>query len=182
MNVVDKFILLLLRAKDAQPLPGGLWLQKEMFLLQNLFSDLHDETDFEPYFLGPYSETVADEAEELAKSELIQQDGQKIALTSKGKFLADAIAKDMPTTTNEKVEEFKDFLNDLSKDELLAFTYFGAASEVEYAKESIEYKSLLPKRKMLALQLLKKEKVSAQKAAQIAGISLDDFIKLVEQS
>ena len=70
LNYVDKFILLLLGAKNSESIPGPIHLQKEMYVLQNLFTELADETDYEPYFLGPYSEIVANEAEHLNDSDL----------------------------------------------------------------------------------------------------------------
>ncbi len=51
LNEVGKFILLLLKANNYRPVPGMLWLEKEMFLLQNLYPDLAEETDFEPYLM-----------------------------------------------------------------------------------------------------------------------------------
>jgi predicted HTH domain antitoxin len=177
LNEVDRFILLLLRAKQSKAIPGAIWLQKEMFLLQNVFPSLADETDFEPYFLGPHSEIVADEAQELEKSKLVKTDGGRIVLTPQGKEIADTLAKKSNDKEVNKIEEFKEFLNDLSKDELLAFVYFSYPMPEEIAKESVEFRSLLPKRKKLALSLYEKGKISAQKAAQIAGMNLEDFMR-----
>ena len=84
LNNVDKFILLLLDAKDTEPVPGLLHLQKEMYLLQNLFPKLAAETDYEPYMLGPYSEMVDDEVEELESSGLIRIKPGQFELTRDG--------------------------------------------------------------------------------------------------
>lgn len=177
LNEVDRFILLLLRANNSKPIPGALWLQKEMYLLQNVFPNLAEETDYEPYLMGPHSEIVADEAEELGRSKLLKTEGGKFSLTPQGKNIADILAKKSEQKEINKIEEFKEFLNDLSKDELLAFVYFSYPLPKEIAKESVEYKGLLPKRKKLALALCAKGKISAQKAAEIAGMNLEDFLK-----
>lgn len=176
LNEVDRFILLLLGAKNSEPVPGPIHLQKEMFLLQNMFPNLAEETDFEPYFLGPHSEIVADEAEQLKMSGLIKAEPRNIKLTPEGKTAFEMLLKKSDKNEIHKIEEFKEFLNDLSKDELLTFIYFGYPI-TDLAKESIEYKQLLPRRKKLALSLYKKDKLSAQRAAQIAGEDLEDFIK-----
>jgi len=181
LNEVDRFILLLLGAKNKEPVPGPIFFQKEMFLLSDLFPELGDETDYEPYFLGPHSEIVADEAEQLSMSGLIKADPGNIRLTKDGEDVFLKIIKKAPKEELEKIEEFKDFLNDLTKDELLAFTYFSYPSVEELEKESIEYKDLLPKRKKLAISLYKKDKISAQKAAQIAGDDLEDFIHALDK-
>jgi uncharacterized protein YwgA len=177
LNEISKFILLLLRASDTKPIPGALWLQKEMFLLQNVFSKLAEEADFEPYLMGPYSEIVANEAQELQRSKLVKLDGQKISLTGEGKLISEAIMRKSDKKEIQKIEEFKELINDLSKEELLAFIYFSYPLPQEIAQESIEYKDLLPKRKKLAISLYQKDKVSAQKDAQIAGENLEDFIE-----
>ena len=80
LNSVDRFILLLLDAKDAEPIPGPMHLQKEMYLLQNVFPELENETDYEPCFLGPYSEIISDETEQLASSGMVKAQSGKIEL------------------------------------------------------------------------------------------------------
>ena len=175
LNEVSKFILLLLTGKAAEPIPGPLWLQKEMFLLQDVFPSLAEQLDFEPYLMGPHSEIVANEVEELRSSNLLKMAGEKFCITEEGKIIANYLQETNKRET-QKVEEFKELLNDLSKDELLAFIYFSyPLAEIE--KESIEYKDILPKRMKIALSLYKKDKISAQKAAQIGGENLQDFIE-----
>jgi uncharacterized protein YwgA len=175
LNEVSKFILLLLAAKAAEPIPGPLWLQKEMFLLQDVFPNLAEQLDFEPYLMGPHSEIVANEVEELQTSNLLRITGGKFCLTEEGKFVANDLMKNTRKREIQKIEEFKELLNDLSKDEILAFIYFSYPL-IEIEKESIEYKDILPKRIRIALSLYKKGKISAQKAAQIAGEDLQDLI------
>ncbi|MEM3008184.1 MAG: hypothetical protein QXI71_04445 [Candidatus Bathyarchaeia archaeon] len=103
LNEVDKFILLLLGEKDFEPVPGQIHLQKEMYLLQNVFPQLQDETDFESYLLGPYSEIVQNEEKELERSNLIHvRDGQ-IRLTSEGKSVFQELVKRSDKKELEKV-------------------------------------------------------------------------------
>jgi uncharacterized protein YwgA len=176
INIVGRFILLLAGSKQSAPIPGPIHLQKEMFLLERVFPELEQETDFEPYFLGPHSEIVQDETDELRRSGLLRIDKDGIQLSEEGK----TIYRELATTASEvelsKIAEFKEFLNDLSKDELLAFVYFSDLTDENVESESIEYSDLLGKRKRLAMSLFAKGKVSAQKAAQIAGEDIQDFM------
>ncbi len=176
LNEVDRFILLLAGANDQKSIPGPLWLQKEMYVLQNMYPELEDDTDFEPYFLGPHSDIVEDEAEELKNSNLITIEKGQIKLTNDGKKVFQLLKKKYEPKI-EKISEFKEMLNDLPKNELLAFIYFSYPSPEELEKESIEYQHLLPKRKQLAISLFLKDKISAQKAAQIAGVNFQDFVE-----
>ena len=177
LNYVDKFILLLLGAKNSESIPGPMHLQKETYVLQNLFTELADETDYEPYFLGPYSEIVANEAEHLKDSDLIRAEPGKFELTSDGKKVFDILKNKSNKEKIQKIEEFKELFNDLTRDELLAFIYFSYPSQNELEKESIEYAVLLQKRRKVAISLYPKDKISAQKAAQIAGEPLEDFLQ-----
>lgn len=177
LNRVDRFILLLLGAKNSEPIPGPIHLQKEMYLLQKLFPKLADETDYEPYFLGPYSEIVSDEVEQLASSGMVSAKPGRIELTPDGNKAFGIMKEKSSEKEMQKVEEFKELLNDLTKDELLAFIYFSYPSQNELEKESIEYIDLLTKRPRLALSMYRKGKISAQKAAQIADKHLEDFLE-----
>ena len=184
INEVSRFILLLLGAKGGIPIPGPLWLQKEMLLIQDAIPSLADELDFEPYLMGPHSEIVANEAEELRKSSLIKTEGGKTSLTEKGKLLVEDLLRQADKKELEKIEELKDFVNDLPKDELLAFIYFAyPTDEIEtdaIKNESFEYQDLLPKRKKLARSLYMKGKISAHRAAQVAGDDLETFVEYLK--
>jgi uncharacterized protein YwgA len=175
LNRVDAYILALLRADGEAPLPGRVYLQKEMYLLQRAFPDLNADLDFEPYFLGPHSAILEDEADQLSRSELIAQVGSSISLTERGRRAAANAVLALSKEELDKIEEFKSLLNDLSNDELLAFIYFGYPdSEVE--RESSEYKRLSKDRKRIAVQLYERGKVSAERAAELAGTSFEDFL------
>lgn len=184
LNEVSKFILLLLGAKSGTPIPGPLWLQKEMLLIQDAIPSLADELDFEPYLMGPHSEIVANEAEELRKSNLIKIEGGKTNLTETGKLLTEELIRHADKKDLEKIEDLKDFVNDLPKDELLAFIYFTYPTDdikTDAIKtESFEYQDLLPKRKKLARSLYMKGKISAHRAAQVAGDDLETFIEYLK--
>lgn len=178
INYVDKFILLLLGAKNSESIPGPIHLQKEMYMLQNIFPELADETDYEPYLLGPYSEIVANEAEQLKSSGLIRKESDGFKLTPDGTRAFNVLKQHYSSDKEiQSIERFKEFLNDLTKDELLVFVYFSYPSPDALEKESIEYKGLLKKRKRLAMSMYQKGKVSAQKAAQLAGVFLEDFLQ-----
>jgi len=177
LNNVNKFILLLLGARDYAPVSGEIYLQKEMFLLQNLFPVLKDETDYRPYLLGPHSNVVEEKLNELISSNLIMSETGKIKLTPRGVQVFDILRTRSTAYEIQKVGEFKELLNDMTRHELLVFTYFSYPSQMELEKESTEYKDLLHRRKQLAVSIYLKDKVSAQKAAQIAGMYLEDFLE-----
>ncbi len=174
-NAVDRLILLLLRAKGATPIPGPLFLQKETYALRALDPELKQDLGFEPHLLGPFSDALEAETEQLELSGLVVSDRGYLRLTNDGVRSAREVAEKSPAGLVQAVEETKALLNDLSKDELLALVYFGTEGE-GFEKESIEYRRVQRERHRLAQALLKKEKVSISKAAEIAGVGVDELI------
>jgi predicted RNase H-like HicB family nuclease len=67
---------------------------------------------------------------------------------------------------------------DLSRNEVLAITY---VEFPEGAKDSIVQEKLAKKGPLIALNLVKKEKVSPELGAKIAGMPLRDFLKYLSR-
>ena len=173
LNTLGKFVVLLAGARQCEPVPGMVHLQKEMYLLQKLFPELAGQAGYEPR-LGPHSKMVREEAERLESSGLISRDGSRFELTGDGRTAFDGLKSEMPGEL-EKAEDFKELLNDLSERELMALVYFsGPVKGLE--NEAPEYTDLARQRARLAMSMYQKDKISAQKAAQIAGMYLGDFI------
>ncbi len=173
LNSVQENILALLFSNNLEPIKGKTWFQKEMFLISKNFPLLEEELDFEPYLFGPDSEIAEDELNELKKCNLVKNEDKKILLTDKGKRIARKIYS-QDKKRAELIDRLKDFANGLEMNELLAFVYF---SYPEMTEESTVFEEIKKNRISLALKLLKKEKVSLEKAAQIAGLPLERFYK-----
>lgn len=173
LTLTQKYSILLLSANDNQPIKGELWFQKELFLVAENIPKLEDETEFEEYLLGPYSENADAELEQLRTEGIIERNG-KIKLTPLGKEVAKKLEVRASTETKAIVSDMKSFLNDLSEDELLGFIYF---SYPEMTIESEKFEEIKAKRGEIAVSLYRKKKVSLGKAACIAGLSEEDFIE-----
>jgi predicted HTH domain antitoxin len=173
LNEVQKVILSLLYSKNAEPIKGATWFQKEMFLISKNFSDIEEDLSFDAYLFGPDSEVADDELSELKKRKFVEMQGNKIALTKEGKDFAKKVYSE-DTKKKEIIDRFKEFLNDLSLDELLVFIYF---SYPEMTQESTVFQEIKTKRVPLATALVRKNKISTQKAAEIAGLPLEHFMK-----
>ncbi len=166
----EKLILYAIGSLENTPIKGKIKLQKLLFLVSNVFGSLEDLLMYEPHLYGPYSEVVDNVLQSLIRLGLVKGTKRGYYLTDEGKKVFNSL-----TPKEELVRvitDFKEFLNDLSNDELLAFIY---VSYPEYIKESVKWDELKPKRKRLAISLLKKGKVSFSKAAEIAGMSPGEF-------
>lgn len=180
-NLTDtqKIALILLRAKNGERVKGATWLQKEMFLISRNLDPIENETAFGPDHLGPYSESLEEEVQQLAMDDMISACGRQLCLTSKGAEVAGLVADRARPEILEMVEDIKEFMNDLSEDEMLGFVYF---SFPEMTKESVRIQDLAPRRQQIAMRLFDRGKVSMEKAADIAGLPLEEFIKKARRS
>ena len=178
LGEVRRNLLLLLSAQSSSPISGKLWYQKELFLLSKNNKNLEQEAGFEAYFWGPHSELADEEMADLVQLGIVKSLGNHYELTPIGKDIADTLNQKTSRSEQEIVEDVKNFLNGLKKDELLLFVYI---SYPETISEAIEFKSLLPKRKDLAISIYRGEKISLGKAAELAGMRVSAFIKELQQ-
>ena len=73
----------------------------------------------------------------------------------------------------EAIQGYKEFLNDLSRDEILLFFY---VSYPDFTEKSAVYERVTRKRIPAAISLYNKEKVSLEKAAFLAGLPAEKFL------
>lgn len=79
---------------------------------------------------------------------------------------------------SEAIDDFKEFLNDLSVDDLLLFVY---VTYPEYTHESARLHDILQKRAPLSASLYRKGKVSLEKAAFLAGMNLESYLDYLKR-
>jgi predicted HTH domain antitoxin len=178
LTLTQKYIILLLSANNNEPIIGKVWFQKELFLISQNLPRLEEEAEFEGSLLGPFSENANAELDQLQIEDLAALDG-KIRLTPKGIEAADRLKLKASKETLELVSDMKSFINDLTEDEMLAYVYF---SYPDMTLESIILERIRKKRVEIAVSLYRKRKVSIGKAAFIAGVSQEDFIRKAQES
>lgn len=175
---IKRYLMLLLSSNNDEPINGKMWYQKELFILSKNDEALFDESGFEPYFWGPYSELAESEMDELVQLGLVENEGSKYVLTHFGKEEAGKLIRSVPRQEKELVDDIKQFLNDFSKDELLLFIY---VSYPEMCEDAVELRDVIRKRKEVAIGLYKKGKISIGRAAELAGISISRLIKELQE-
>ena len=178
LSITQKIAILLLGANLFEPIRGKLWYQKELFLVAENISSLEEDTDFEEDLLGPYSEIADDELEQLRIEGIVEK--RRLRLTPFGRKLAKLFESKASKNLLQLISDIKSFLNNLTQDELLGFIYF---SYPKMKTESVEFKRIEENRQSIAIGLYQKRKVSLGKAAEIAGLSQEEFMeKLREKS
>jgi len=175
--MTQKFTILLLHANYNKSIRGKLWFQKILFLISQNIEELKEDADFEEDLMGPYSETAAEEFEQLILDRFIHKRFPN-DLTSLGKTIARNLEEKISNEEIEIIIDMKKFLNDLTEDELLGFIYF---SYSEYTEESIKFHKIKKNRLNIAISLFRKNKISLGKASLISGLDQEELIKLLKQ-
>lgn len=172
----EKLIIYALGAFKSRPLKSKIKLQKLIFLISNVFKEYKQLFEFEPHLFGPYSETLDAILDNLVKLGLIKKEKSEFSLTKKGLEVYKILKPKKELI--QVIEDFKEFLHDLSDEEILTFIY---VSYPQYISESAKWDELKKKRLKIAISLLQKGKISFNKAAEISGLNVEKFGEFLEK-
>jgi|SRR5581483_11516498 len=181
----EKYFWLLLYApnkkgKFGAAIKGNLWLQKDMFLLTKSIDDLK-ELKFDEHILGPFSPVVQSVQIQHANSGLIKQsldNNGPITLTEKGVLIAKKVWESASAEEKARVSNIKRFMNEMDFHELIAFIY---SSFPETTTNSDVVGEFQKTRLDAAVRLLQRDMVSLERAATIAGKSLEELMEILKQ-
>ncbi len=173
VNVLHKFIILLVNAND-EPINGRFKLQKIMYVLSDSVDEIKEQCSYEATNYGPYSKILDEEVRYLKQIGVLTEDVGKITLTGMGKKIAHELYKNEDEETRYRLNKHKDFLNDMTKNELLTYIY---SAHPDMIKESIEYDNLKPHMEKHVMSLLKKHKISSERAAELLKQTHTSIIK-----
>jgi uncharacterized protein YwgA len=173
---LELLLLAVLYVDDASPIKGRLWLQKIIFVLDRNIDEI--KAKFDGYRIGPFSENLEIALEQFIGSGYIEIDKHKrILLTQKGKDFAQNIIPHISKERMEIILDIKRFLNDLNEHELIAVIY---STFPEYTDKSDIKNQFEAYRLEAARSLYNKGKISLSKAADISGLKIDAFIKIIK--
>ena len=178
MSNLQKYIVLLLHANDNEPIKGNTWFQKELVLIAENVEEIGEEASFDSDMYGPWSENAKEQLEDLEMDEVVSKEGNKIWLSPLGKKIAARLQKEVPEEHIEMISDFKELLNDLPDEEVLTLIYF---TFPKFTEESLVKEKIEKNRLKTAISLYKKEKISLQRAAEISGINLEKFTRMVRK-
>lgn len=172
----EQFFFLLLyapaRGRTSEPVRGKTWLQKQMYVISRNVPLLRNQVAYDSFRYGSFSETVEEIKDQYQISKYVDSLKGTIELTTKGKELASQIWQHATPQTQKLVQDVKEEFNDMTEDELLLFMY---VTYPDTAEDSDVKDRILQERFPLSVNLLKKCKVSLQKAAELAGMNVVDF-------
>lgn len=172
---LHKIIVLLCHAGGGEPIRGKARMQKLVFMLSHRYGGGR-EMGFEPGAHGPYSKMVEEETRHLEEQGILSSDG-RIEITKTGRKAAEAIAN-WESDMLEIVERYKEMFNDMSEDEILAYI---CATYPDMAKSSAAYDSVKSHMERHVMSMLRKQKITSGKAADMLDKSREYIMKKAAQ-
>jgi len=174
---LKKYVLFLLNSNNNAPIDGVTKFMKELFFISKNIPSLEDRADFEPDNYGPNSDVVDNVLTELSTLGWVNKKNNKYKISEEGEKILHE-SESISVDEEGMVSFIKSLINDLTYDEFMTLTYYNYP---DMTTESLVSEKIRSKRKEIALSLLKKNKISKSKAAEIYGVPLRDFYKIIEQ-
>ena len=187
-STTERAILLALHEAQSRPNHVGktdhLWVQKVSFLFRKLLESISPEegpasAGFIAYDLGPYSEEVHGALLTLLKDKILAVDEKTkyYRLTPEGARIAKELELAKPKASSA-LRSIVDVVELLDSKELVLYVY---AVNPEWAKES-KFRGILQNKKArfdLARKLYAAKKVSVERAAEVAGLPVKEFLPML---
>lgn len=172
----EDLFLAVLYADNQSRIKGKTRLQKIIYVISKSLK--LSNFDFKPFNYGACSEEVMDLKQDLINSGYITEDCSGIRLMKSALEYAKAAWDGLDEKTRNYIDNIKRFFNELTEDELIAYTY---SQWPEDASNSLILDRFKNNRVNIAINLFKKGKVSLERGAIIAGMPLRDFMKTLSE-
>lgn len=176
-NVSKQYMLFLFNALNEKPIKNKINIMKMLFFISLNVPSLKNQFNFEADNYGPSSDVVERNLESLSQENFLKEDKKGYCLNKLGKeYLS---SRNFENVDFDLIDDMKNLFDGLNSDEVCALTYF---TFPETTSESVILDRIIKNRKKLALNLYKKNKISAEKASEIAGISLKEWFGLLGEN
>ena len=177
INYTQKSWQILYANANNEPIKGRIKLQKIIFLLSDKIDEIKEQSSYDADY-GPYSEIVDEESQYLEQIGILTDIDGEIVITKAGKEIAKNLAKNENAEIISLLSEYKKFLNDLPVNELLAYIYSAYPNMTE---ESAKYAAIKQNMEKYIFSLIKKQKISSQRAAELLDKSQNYIIKKMNE-
>lgn len=173
-DLSKQYMLFLLAALNEKPIKNKINLMKMLFFISLNIPQLEQEFNFEADNYGPSSDVVNRNLEYLIKDAFLTEDKQGYKLYKLGKEYLNL--HEFDNIDLELIEDMKKLFDGLNSEEVCALTYF---TFPETTTESLIRNRIIENREKIAVNLFKKNKISVEKASEIAGLHLKEFTDLL---
>ncbi len=181
---LDPEMVLVLYAVSRSPdgVPTKTHYQKMMYLiLKALGNDPRTSAGYVPHHYGPYSPVVDSWRDVLIDTGYLRKNSrEKITVAPDVMQDVRGITFDDPLA-EMKIDSISRFINSLSYDELILYIYTDDEAKNEGMTVNSDVRDdIFDRRVEIAKGMCRKGKVSVSKGAEMAGMDIGDFERLVE--
>ena len=172
---LHRLVVLLAASNGGEPIRGRTKLQKIVFMLTEGEEQEYGPCGYDAGSDGPHSGIVDEAAGRLEDAGILRADGRDISVTQLGREVAGRIAGEEDGRTLAMIGRYKEMFNDLAADELLAYVYSAYPGT---AAGSPAYGRIAPNMELHVMSMLKKEKITSERASELLGRPLEDVLRL----
>ncbi len=147
-----------------KPIRDRFKVQNTIYMLGGMYKEFLEWSRYTITDTGPFSNILEDKINHLIQINLISEDADNIQLTKKGEEYASEIIKNRPKKMLAVFARYKEFVNDMSRDELLSYLY---SQYPEMTKDSVTYQNLKPDIEEHIFRLLERRKITSGKTADL---------------
>ena len=176
---LHRLVVLLAAANGGEPIRGSAKLQKIVFMLTERKGWEDGPCGYDAGEYGPHSDIVDEEVRRLEDAGILcAGGGEDISVTRLGREVAGRIAAGEDRRTLDMIGRYKEIFNDLTADELLAYVY---SAYPDTAAGSPAYGRIASNMERHVMSMLKKEKITSERASELLGRPLGDVLKLASR-
>lgn len=172
---LHRLVILLAASNEGEPIRGRTKLQTMVFMLTEGEDWEGGPRGYGAGDCGPHSDIVDKEAGRLEEAGILCTDGAGISVTPLGREVAGRIAGEEDRRTLAMIDRYKGMFNDLTADELLAYVY---SAYPDTASRSPAYDRVAPSMERHVMSMLKKGKITSERASELLGRPLEDVLGL----
>ena len=173
-DIVTRYVIITLGASSFRPVRDITYLQNIIFLLSESNPKLGRKTRYMYTPMGPHSKAVEEIVNDLTNNGFIENKNGRLYLSGAGTAPFYSFLEDVTGRQYDTVVRRKEFMNDLTPDEMLSLIH-----SCYPAPEYDRHCRVMADRVRHAVSMYESGKIGMKRAAQVAGMTLDDFSTLL---
>ena len=173
-DIVTRYVIITLGASSFRPVRDITYLQNIIFLLSESNPKLGRKTRYMYTPMGPHSKAVEEIVNDLTNNGFIENKNGRLYLSGAGTTPFYSFLEDVTGRQYDTVVRRKEFMNDLTPDEMLSLIH-----SCYPAPEYDRHCRVMADRVRHAVRMYESGKIGMKRAAQVAGMTLDDFSALL---
>lgn len=170
--------ILLLACEGGGSIRNRETLQKMLYTVAKRIGDGEMAAGFGPGEHGPYSEQASDELDRMSRDGLVSRARGTVAPTLAGRAAAQDARSSLDEYTQAAIAGHGPFLSAMTDEQLLLYTHLLYPDMTVNSRECID---LAHRADEIVMGMVRDEKISSGRAAEVLGISVHDILPMMKK-